>query len=401
MRTAATPVQAAGLRRRRTLLVVGIVVVAFNLRPTLASVGPLVGEIQAETGLSHAALGLLTTLPLLAFGAVSNLAPGITRAFGVGGALGVALSLIVVGGAARGLGSALPLFGGTIVLGTGIALGNVLLPAIVKRDFPGRSGSMTSLYSSVMALGASLAAGISYPLTRYLGWRGVLAVWAVPALVALVVWLPQLRERRTSEEQDPAPTRRSVWRSPLAWQIAAFMGLQSTTFYVLLAWLPDLLQTRGMAPDTAGWMLALSQATGILGSAAVPIVAGRRGDQRRAVWQMGILEGAALLGLIFDTGSALTVLWVAIVGFALGGTFGLALLFLVVRSPDTETTTRLSGMAQAVGYAIAAVGPVVAGYLYDVSGRWLLPLLFLLMVWMGKVVAGLRAGRAGTIAATR
>src|SRR5690606_33061976 len=173
MRTAATAVQAAGLRRRRTLLVVGIVVVAFNLRPTLASVGPLVGEIQAETGLSHAALGLLTTLPLLAFGAVSNLAPGITRAFGVGGALGVALSLIVVGGAARGLGSALPLFGGTIVLGTGIALGNVLLPAIVKRDFPGRSGSMTSLYSSVMALGASLAAGISYPLTRYLGWRGV------------------------------------------------------------------------------------------------------------------------------------------------------------------------------------------------------------------------------------
>src|SRR5690606_25897218 len=185
--------------------------------------------------------------------------------------------------------------------------------------------------------------------------------------------------------------------SRLAWEVAAFMGLQSMTFYVLLAWLPDLLQDGGMTPATAGFMLALSQATGIAGSALVPVAAGRLRDQRGMVWLLGVLEGVALTGLIYVAVSPLTVVWVAIIGVALGGTFGLALLFLVLRSPDTETTTRLSGMAQSIGYAIAAVGPVIAGFLFDLTARWLIPMLFLVLVWVAKVSAGLRAGSARTI----
>lgn len=399
MRPAAIRVRVPVSSHRRALLLAGILFIAFNLRPTLASVGPLVGEIRAATGLSHAALGLLTTLPLLAFGVVSNFTPFVTRLLGFGGALAAALALVTAGGSLRAFGSTAALFGGTAVLGVGIALGNVLLPALVKRDFAHRSGSMTSLYSSVMALGASVAAGVSYPLTAYFGWRGVLGFWAIPAALAFLVWLPQLKPGRPGSH----PTRprrgslRLLWRSPLAWQVAAFMGLQSMTFYVLLAWLPDLLQSRGMTPETAGWMLALSQATGILGSAIVPIVAGRVHDQRSAVWIMGAFEGVALAGFLFDSLAGLTALWVSIVGFALGGTFGLALLFLVLRSPDTEATTQLSGMAQSIGYTVAATGPVVVGFLYDLTAGWLIPLLFLVVVWVGKLASGLRAGRAETI----
>lgn len=388
-------------RHRRLLLIAGIVLVAFNLRPTLASVGPLVGEIRADTGLSNAALGLLTTLPLLAFALVSNVTPRVTRRLGFGGALLAALALIGAGGGVRVLGGAPLLFGGTVLLGVGIALGNVLLPALVKRDFAHRSGSMTSLYSSVMALGASVAAGLSYPLSRMIGWRGVLALWAIPAVVAMMVWLPQVKARPAREDGADAGTtprpRVALLRAPLAWKVAAFMGFQSLTFYVLLAWLPDLLQSRGMDAETAGWMLALSQATGILGSAVVPVVAGRRDDQRFAVVAMGVMEGIALLGLMVEALAGWLIVWVSLIGFVLGGTFGLALLFLVVRSGDTDTATRLSGMAQAIGYGIAAVGPVVVGVLHDISGGWMVPLFFLVMVWLGKVWSGMEAGRVGVV----
>ena len=399
MKTASIRVRVPPLRHRRGLLLAGILLIAFNLRPTLASVGPLVGEIRTDTGLSNTALGLLTTLPLVAFGVVSNVAPAVTRTLGFGGALAAALILISAGGAVRALPASAFLFGGTILIGVGIALGNVLLPALVKRDFAHHSGSMTSLYSSVMALGASVAAGVSFPLARMTGWRPVLALWAIPAVVGLLVWLPQLK-RRAAETRAARPSsaaRRALWRSTLAWQVAAFMGLQSLTFYVLLAWLPDLLQSGGMRPGAAGWMLALSQATGILGSATVPIAAGRHADQRAAIWLMGLLEGVALAGLIIAPTSALAAVWVSLIGFALGGTFGLALLFLVLRSPDTDTTTRLSGMAQSVGYTVAAVGPVIVGLLFDLTREWLVPLLFLVVVWAGKVWTGLRAGAPGAV----
>lgn len=400
MKSAAVRVRIASPRYRRGLLVLGIVLVAFNLRPTLASVGPLVPLIRDQTGLSSAALGMLTTLPLLAFGVVSNFTPLVTRSLGFGGALAAALGLIALGGGVRAAGPTSLLFLGTGLLGVGIALGNVLLPALVKKDFAHRSGAMTSLYSSVMAVGASIAAGVSFPLTRHLGWRGVLAIWAIPAVVGLLLWLPQLKARPEASSGPRRSLRRAMgrlWRSPLAWQVAAFMGLQSMTFYVLLAWLPDLLQSRGMEPGMAGWMLALSQVTGIAGSALVPAIAGRLPHQRSLVWAMGLLEGVALAAILIPALTPWMALWMSVIGVALGGTFGLALLFLVLRSPDTQTTTELSGMAQSIGYAIAATGPVLVGLLFDLTGRWLLPLLFLVVVWLAKVASGLQAGSDRTI----
>ena len=394
---AAAP-EASGLSRaivsrRRWFLVAGIVLVALNLRPALAGVGPLVADIRLSTGLSNTALGLLTTLPLLAFGVVSAFTAVVTRRLGVEGALGLALSLIGVGVAVRSAPSVGLMFGGTIVLGVGIALGNVLLPALVKRDFAERQGPMTALYSSAMGLGAAVAAGVSVPLASAIGWRGSLGLWAALAVLALVVWLPQLRRSAPPRRRGTVlDSLRVLGRSRLAWAVALFMGLQSLTFYVVLAWLPDLLQGRGLAPEAAGWMLALSQAAGIAGSAAVPLWAGRLRDQRRIVWALAAVEAVAIGGLLAPV-VGLESLWVSLLGFVLGGSFGLSLLFLAIRADTPETAAALSGMAQSVGYLVAAVGPFAFGAIHDLSGGWTLPLLSLAVVLVAKVTAGLPAAR--------
>jgi CP family cyanate transporter-like MFS transporter len=377
--------------------VAGVVLVAVNLRPAIAGVGPVVADIRADTGLPNFALGLLTTLPLLAFGVVSVMTPLVTRRVGMEWSVALALALIFAGTLVRAAPSVAMLYLGTGVFGVGIALGNVLLPAITKRDFPRRSGGMTSLYSSVMGLGATLGAGLAAPLAVRLGWRGSLGIWAVPVVAALLVWLPQLgRKARVPLQRRYREAFAALGRSALAWQVALFMGFQSLTFYVILAWLPDLLQARGMTATAAGGMLALSQATGVLGTAVVPVWAGRWADQTLAVWGLGLLEGLALVGLLMP-GVAFVAVSVAVLGFVLGGTFGLALLFLVVRAGDAERAGELSGMAQSVGYLMAAVGPAAFGALYDATGEWRIPLAFLGLVLVGKVGAGVRAGRAGQV----
>ncbi len=380
---------------RRGLLVAGIVLVAVNLRPALAAVGPLAPTIQEATKLSGTAISMLITLPLLAFGVVSMLTPVVTRRLGFEGALGLALVLLGAGIALRSVPSAALLFGGTVLLGVGIALGNVLLPAIVKRDFADRSGPMTSLYSSGIGLGATLAAAASVPLatTFGLGWRGALAAWAVPVALAFVLWLPQLKRwtpvvARTSV----LASLKALGRAPLAWQVALFMGLQSFTFYAILAWLPALLQSRGVAGDTAGLMLALAQATGIAGSATVPIWAARRADQRGIIAVLMALQAVALAGLLFPE-VGLPALWVGLLGFVLGASFGLSLLLLVVRAADAETAAALSGMAQSVGYFVAALGPALFGALHDATGGWTVPLLSLVAALVVQAVMGLGAGR--------
>ena len=392
-------VSGASAANRRVLLLAGILLIALNLRAGLAGVGPLVGDIRNATGLTNTALGFLTTLPLIAFGVVSAVTPVVSRRLGVDRSLALALALIGAGALTRSFAPVILLFGGTLALGTGIALGNVLLPVVVKRDFPRRASSMTSLYSSGMGVGAMLAAGLSVPIARSIGWRGSLAIWSVPAAIALLTWLLHLSRRGRSRDEwgSGARTPRPLGRSLLAWQVAAYMGIQSFTFYIVLAWLPDLLQSRGMGAAAAGWMLALSQATGIAGSALVPLLAGRFHDHRRIVWCLGAVESIALVGLSVARLASLDVVWVSLLGFVLGGTFALSLLFLVVRAADAEASAELSGMAQSAGYLIAATGPATFGLLIDVTGGWTLPSALLVIALVTKLAAGLRAARPGQV----
>lgn len=388
---------------RTGLLVTGIVIAAANLRAALTSVGPLIGEIRADTGISGGAAGLLTTLPLICFAALSLLAPALARRFGTRRVLTSSLLLLAAGIALRSVPPVAALFAGTVVLGLAIAVGNVLLPSLVKRDFPAHTGLLTGVYITVMNTGAALGAGVSVPLARQgdFGWRGALGVWALLALLAAVVWLFLLRGGRPMGSPEATPTphgeRRygGLWKSQLAWQVTLFMGLQSVVFYASIAWLPEVLQSDGLSAAQAGWMVSLMQFVGIPTALFAPILAGRCSSQRGFLAAAALLSGAGILGLLLSGGSGVTVtaLWVSLLGLGQGASISLALILFVLRTTDAGGAAALSGMAQSVGYLLAATGPFLVGVLHDLTHSWSLPLALLFAVAMGLLFAGLGAGR--------
>jgi CP family cyanate transporter-like MFS transporter len=377
------------------LVVVGILLLAANLRPALTSVAPLIGQIRAGADLSNATAGLLTTLPLLAFGVLSPVAPHLARRFGMERVLLASLVVLAAGILLRSEGAAVALFVGSSALGAAIAVGNVLLPGLIKRDFPERAGLMTSVYSTALAISATLAAGVSFPLAQQagVGWRGSLALWAVPALIAALAWVPQVRNSRSEEASAQAPLRAGgLRRSALAWQVTLFMGLQSLAYYVTLTWLPEILREGGMSAATAGWMLALAQAVAIPAMFLAPVIAGRRPSQHGVVAVSAALNGAGILGLMIAPDTAIT-LWIVLLGLGQGACFSLALTFFALRAPDPEHSAALSGMAQSVGYLFAAFGPSLFGLLRDATHAWRIPLILLFAVVVGILVSGLGAAR--------
>jgi CP family cyanate transporter-like MFS transporter len=384
------------------LLVLAIVLLAANLRPALTSVAPLIGQIRADTDMSNGVAGLLTTLPLVAFGVLSPVAPRLARRFGMEQALLASLLLLATGILLRSAGAVWALFLGTAVLGAAIVVGNVLLPGLVKREFPGRAGLMTSVYSTALGISAALAAGLSVPVAHLtgMGWSGALAVWALPAFLTAVAWVPQLRRSDRSSDTSTRTSRVSgLWRSPLAWQVTLFMGLQSLAYYVTLTWLPEILREEGMGAARAGWMLALAQAVGIVTMFFAPVLAGRRPSQRGVVVAAVVLSGAGTLGLLV-AGSTVSILWVMLLGLGQGACFSLALTFFALRAPDSEHAAALSGMAQSVGYLLAAVGPSLFGVLRDATHAWTVPLALLLAVTVCLLIVGLGAARDAHVASS-
>ena len=391
-----TPGHRPPSRVQGVLLVLGLVLLAANLRPALTGLTPLIGQIRADTGISYGVAGLLTALPLLAMGVLSPIAPRLARRFGMERVLLASMLVLAAGIVLRSAGAAAALFLGTAVLGAAIAIGNVLLPGLVKREFPERVGFMTSIYSTALAISAAIAAGASFPLANQtgIGWRASLALWALLALTAAVAWLPQVRSARPSNAS--AETYHEVsapWRSALAWQVTLFMGLQSLGYYVVLTWLPEILQEEaGISAARAGWMLALAQAVGIASIFLAPVLAGRRPSQYGVVAGAVALTGAGALGLLFAAETA-TALWVVLLGLGQGACFSLALTFFALRAPDSEHAAALSGMAQSVGYLLAAVGPFLFGLLRDATHAWTVPLALLFTVVVGLLITGLGAAR--------
>jgi CP family cyanate transporter-like MFS transporter len=379
------------------LLGVGIVLIALNLRPPVTTVGPLADDIRSSLGVSNTALGLLTTLPILAFGALSIAATPLALRFGMERVLGGALLVIGAGILLRSAGSIPAAFVGTTVAGAGIAAGNVLLPGLVKEEFPDRSGPMTSLYVTAMVGMAGLASAVSVPLADDvgLGWRGSLAVWAIPCAVAFLVWIPQLRQAHV-----PAGARAGVavpWRSPLAWQIMLFMGLQSLLFFAVLAWLPDLLRGEGLSASTGGLMVGLMQVGGLVATIGMPVLAARRRSQGRLVVFSTALAVIGIAGLLVAPAD-LPAVWAMLIGGATGCYLSLALTFLVLRAPNTAHTAALSGMVQSGGYMLAAVGPTGLGALHDLAGGWTAPLWAMMGVTALTCAFGLCAARDRMVA---
>jgi MFS transporter, CP family, cyanate transporter len=404
-RTATTALSRTGhrgpARLRGVLLVLGILLLAANLRPAITGVAPLIGQIRADTGVSNGVAGLLTTLPLLAFGLLSPVAPRLARQFGMERTVLASLLLLAVGILLRSAGAVAALFLGTAVLGAAIVVGNVLLPGLVKREFPERAGLMTSVYTTALGISAALAAGVSVPVAQLsgIGWRASLALWALPALLAAVAWIPQLRRSDLPESASArTPEVGGLWRSPLAWQVTLFMGLQSLAYYVTLTWLPEILREEGMNVARAGWMLALAQAVAIVSMFFAPVLAGRRPSQRGVVAVAVALSGAGTLGLLV-AGSTASALWVVLLGLGQGACFSLALTFFALRAPDSQHAAALSGMAQSVGYLLAAAGPFLFGVLRDATHAWTVPLALLFAITVGLLIAGLGAARDTDVAA--
>jgi CP family cyanate transporter-like MFS transporter len=382
-------------RIRGLLLVLAIVLLAANLRPALTSVAPLIGQIRTDTGVSNGVAGLLTGLPLLAFAVLSPIAPRLARRFDMERVLLASLLVLAVGILLRSAGVVAALFLGTAILGAAIAVGNVLLPSLVKREFPERTGLMTSTYTTALAVSAAIAAGASFPIAYQVdGWRGSLALWALLALVAAVAWFPQIRSA------DPANastgTSRGVtglWGSVLAWQVTLFMGLQSLGYYVVLTWLPEILQEEvGVSASQAGWMLALAQVVVIPAMFIAPVLADRRPSQYSVVVVAVTLTGVGTLGLLVAASTA-TVLWIVLLGLGQGACFSLALTFFALRAPDSEHAAALSGMAQSIGYLLAAGGPFLFGLLRDATHAWTAPLTLLVAVTVCLLITGLGAAR--------
>ena len=366
------------------LLITGIILVAINLRPAITSVGPLVGLIKEDVGLAYWSVSLLTSLPLIAFAVVSPITPKIANKLSNEKTLLWGLVCILAGIIIRSFSIVFLLFLGTFLIGAGIAICNVLLPVVIKDKYPLKFGIMTSVYSTAMGLMASIASGLSVPLAveMNLGWKIALLVWGIPTILAILLWIHLVKNSdHKRAEIKMTKSDSSIWRSSLAWQVAFYMGFQSFLFYVTITWLPAILQNLGASASTAGWLLSFTQLIGLPAGFIVPVLAGHIRSQRSIAAILGLTSVLGYSGLLlYGTNYPIMITSIILIGIGLGGTFPLGLAFLGLRSKNARQAAELSGMAQSIGYILAAVGPILIGSLYDFTHSWAIPLITLIIV---------------------
>ncbi|MBP2362143.1 MULTISPECIES: CynX/NimT family MFS transporter [Streptomyces] len=384
------------------LVTVGLVLAALNLRPAITSLGPLLEEVRDGLHMSGSVAGVLTSVPPLCFAVFGFMAPRLARRFGAGAVVCAGMVAITAGLLIR------PFVGGTAgfvaasaLALMGIAVSNVLMPVIVKRWFPDRVGSMTGLYSMALALGTALAAAVTVPMTEVLGgsWRTGLAVWAVLAALAIVPWIPLVRDRGTTPVQpggrrQPAPVLK-ITRSRTSWALACFFGLQATAAYITMGWMPQIFRDAGISAGTAGVLLAVTMAMGVPLAFVIPRAAARLRNQGPIVVVLG---GCGLLGYagLYLAPAGGAWLWALLLGIA-NCAFPLALTMIGMRSRTGAGVVRLSAFAQSTGYLLSIPGPLLVGVLYQHSGGWGLPLALMAGLMVPQMIAGVLAGRDRTI----
>ncbi|MEU6425651.1 MFS transporter [Microbispora sp. NPDC046973] len=397
----------------RRLAAAALVLAALNLRPVVTSLGPVLEEARAALGMSATVAGLLTSVPAVCFALVGSAAPRLARRYGPDG-------VVLAGMAAVALGLALrPFVGSTPVFLTlsglalaGIAVANVLLPVVVKQRFPDRVGMMTGLYSMALNLGASTAAAVTVPLAGAFGgdWRAGLGAWAVLAAVAVPPWVALVRDGRRppghqAEQQAGQQAGQQVGgdaaagagagarvaRSPVAWALAVFFGLQATSAYVIMGWLPQVFRDAGLSAETAGLLFAVTSVLGVPLSFALAAVAGRLRNQSGIAVLLGAFGLAGYAGL-WAAPAAAPWLWAVLLGVA-NCSFPLALTMIAMRGRDGATVIRLSAFAQSVGYLLSVPGPILVGALYQHTGGWQVPLAFVVCLMVPQIAAGYFAGR--------
>ncbi|MCP3749840.1 MFS transporter [Pseudomonas sp. SBB6] len=380
------------LLKRPWLLLLGLVLVALNLRPALSSMAPLLSQVCDSLGLTASQAGLLTTLPVLCLGLFAPLAPLLARRFGSERVILGILLVLAAGIAVRSAFGSTGVFVGSIMAGASIGVIGVLLPGIVKRDFPKHAGTLTGVYTMALCLGAAMAAGATVPLSERLGdsWSLGLGFWLIPALLAALIWLPQAREGHGAHHV--AYRVRGLLRDPLAWQVTLYMGLQSSLAYIVFGWLPSILIGRGLSPTQAGLVLSGSVIVQLISSLSAPWLATRGKDQRLAIVIVMLMALTGLFGCLYAPLDGLWG-WAIVLGLGQGGTFALALTLIVLRSKDAHVAANLSSMAQGIGYTLASMGPFAVGLVHDLTGGWNAVGWIFAVLGAGAIGFGLKAGR--------
>lgn len=414
-------------KNRNILLLIAIVVICFSLRAPITVIGSLAGLIHDDLEVSNSFIGFITTLPLIAFAVCSPFVFKVSDRLGAGRTMMAGLIAIAAGGFLRAYTGVTGLLIGTALIGIGISAGNVLIPSIVKLKFPERIGVVTSIYIAAMTLLASIGAGVSYPLAEAgLGWKTSSAVWTGVALLAAVAWVPQRKmrsqegmagqasgklpengtggikaqdacngatEHSAGSRNKAGRGKKNIWKSPLAWYITIYNGLQSFNYYSLTAWIPSILYSYGMSPVTAGYMALWFQLIGIGASFLVPILAGRMKSQRLIVtfacstYFMGIV-----MLIAFHSYPAVLI---ALFLLSNGGSasFSWAMAMYSLKPGDAEGSIKLSGMSQSVGYLLAAAGPALCGVIFDSAGVWGIVLSLFLVTSVIMIAAGMLASK--------
>ncbi|WP_371934737.1 CynX/NimT family MFS transporter [Streptomyces sp. KL118A] len=389
------------------LVIVGIVLAAMNLRPAITSLGALLEEVRDGLGMSGTLAGLLTSVPPLCFAIFGVMAPRLAKRFGPSAVVCVGMAAIAAGLVLRPfIGGTAGFLAATALALAGIAVSNVLMPVIVKRWFPDRVGSMTGLYSMALALGTSLAAALTVPVTDGLGgrWQSGLAVWAVLAVVAVIPWIPLVRDRSRTAAAVPEHVSAAVRReddglritsSPTAWALAVFFGLQATAAYITMGWMPQIFRDAGVPAGEAGVLLAVTMAMGVPLAFVIPRVATRLPNQGPVVIVLGACGLAGYAGLFLAPAGGAWA-WALLLGIS-NCAFPLALTMVGMRAKSSVGVAKLSAFAQSTGYLISIPGPLLVGVLYQHSGGWGLPLALMAGLMVPQIVIGTLAGRNRTV----
>lgn len=397
--------QRTDLSRRQSgaLLLCAVVLVAANLRMSLMAVGPLLEDIAADRGVAVSSLGLLASIPLVVWGIVSPLSHSLGMKIGMSRAISLSLIALTVGTILRSMpGLSMNLWLGTVLIGGAIAVGNVLMPAVLKKEFPEHVALLMGVYTALLGGIGSIGAGMVVPIAHsevggaQLGWGVALACTGALAIPALIVWVISTKNRPglhpspvRAKPQSTGSVGKRVWRDRLAWLVAIYMGSQSLSSYTYFAWLSPILISRGVDPVPAGLYSMVFQAMGVIGSLLVPVLfRWKSGRWIPALVPIGTVVATCFIVLLPEP----SLFWIVIGGIVTGTSFATAMTVIAFRASSHTVASALSGMAQSVGYLVAALGPALFGLLHGLSGGWGVPLILLIASLSVQIVVGLIVG---------
>lgn len=377
-----------------------IILISCNLRAPITGVGSLINTISDELELSSGAAGMLTTIPLLAFAAISPVAAYAADKIGAGRLFIISFAVLTCGIVIRSALGKTGIFTGSVLIGAAIAVGNVLLPAVIKSKFPDRIASMTSLYTVLMQVVSAASTAISLPLSFVLGWSGALGIWIIPAALTLVfcffnrtLSISRDGEKKKASEDDGHTHTHSMYKAPMTWWITFYMGVQSMMFYCFIAWLSPMLQDKGYDDVVSGYMLSVYVIMGMVGSAVLPVVMRKNKSQSATGVLLGALYLLGMVGMLMSSYVPMLIIGIVLCGFCSGTCISFSMALFGLHTSNGNSASKLSGTAQSAGYLIAAAGPVMLGKALDATGSWTLSMLILSAAAIFLIIAGKIVGR--------